>query len=187
MKLLELFCGTKWVWKQFNKHGFKTYSIDILKKYWPSETIDILNFDYKKFKPYYFDVIWASPPCTEYWIAKTRGVRDFKTADWFVKRTIKIINYLKPKIWFIENPRTGYLKDRIFMKNLPYIDVDYCMYGFKNKKPTRIWTNLKMTEPKNKLCNHTEKHELWTQRITNINDRYRLPPRLINDFLYNIL
>jgi len=33
MKLLELFCETKWIWKIFDKYDFETYSIDIIKKY----------------------------------------------------------------------------------------------------------------------------------------------------------
>jgi len=186
MRLLELFCGTKSVSKQFNKHDFKTYSIDIMKKFKPTELVNIMDFNYKKFKPYYFDVIWASPPCTEYSIAKTIGKRDIKTANSFVKKTIKIINYLKPKYWFIENPRTGLLKEQIFMHNLPFFDVDYCMYGFPNKKPTRIWSNLKMNYEPPKLCNHTEKHKISTQDISRLEDRYKLPPKLINSFLNNI-
>ena len=51
------------------------------------------------------------------------------------------------------------------MKNLPYIDVDYCAYGFPNKKPTRIWTNLKMNAEQPKLCAHKgEKHKINTER-----------------------
>lgn len=76
MRLLELFCGTKSVSKVFNKYNFQTYSIDIMKKYEPAEIINILDFDYKKFKPGYFHVILASPPCTEYSIAKTRAPRE---------------------------------------------------------------------------------------------------------------
>lgn len=187
MRLLELFCGTKSISKVFNKRGFKTYSLDILKKYEPDEIANILDFNYKKFKPHYFNVIWASPPCTEYSIAKTRGVRNIKQANKFVKRTLKIIEYLKPDFYFIENPRTGYLKEQPFMKNLKYFDVDYCRYGFKNKKPTRIWSNLIFNNPINKLCNHKGSHELSTQDITSLNDRYKIPRLLVIDILKNII
>jgi len=43
-----------------------------------------------------------------------------------LRKTQEIIEYLKPKIWFIENPATGKMKD--FMKDIPHHDVDYCMY-----------------------------------------------------------
>lgn len=112
-------------------------------------TCDILKWSYKDYAPGQFDIIWASPPCTEYSIAKSRGVRDLELADKIVKRTLKIIKYLQPKIWFLENPQTGMLKDRGMMKNIPYYDVCYCKYGYPYKKPTRIWTNLKDFKPLN--------------------------------------
>lgn len=186
MKLLELFCGTKSVSKVFNKFNFKTYSIDIMKKYEPTEIINILDFNYKKFKPGYFHVIWASPPCTEYSIAKTRAPRDIKTANKFVKKTLKIINYLKPLYWFIENPRTGYLKEQPFIKHLPFIDVDYCAYGFPYKKPTRIWTNLITNHIKPKLCEHKNNHKTNVQSLS-LDEKYRIPPKLIKDLLNNII
>ena len=55
----------------------------------------------------YFDVIWSSPPCTEYSKAKTTGIRKIEYANSIVLKTIEIINYLNPKSFIIENPRTG--------------------------------------------------------------------------------
>ena len=37
------------------------------------------------------------------------------------------------------------------MNGLPYFDVDYCKYGMKFRKRTRIWTNLKTWKPQ-PLC-----------------------------------
>ena len=39
---------------------------------------DILDWDFRAYEPKSFDFIWASPPCTEYSIAKTTGVRDIE-------------------------------------------------------------------------------------------------------------
>ena len=40
---------------------------------------DIMDRDYKAFfEPGHFDVIWSSPPCQEYSIAKSIGVRKMK-------------------------------------------------------------------------------------------------------------
>ena len=57
-------------------------------------------------------------------------------------KTIEIIHYFRPKIWFIENPQTGLLKQQPFMDKFDYYDVDYCKYGFNYRKRTRLWTNL---------------------------------------------
>ncbi|MFM7979844.1 MAG: hypothetical protein ACKPKO_11055, partial [Candidatus Fonsibacter sp.] len=36
---------------------------------------DIMDWDYTTYSPHEFKVVWASPPCTEYNMAKTTGVR----------------------------------------------------------------------------------------------------------------
>ncbi len=42
-------------------------------------------------------------------------------------RTEDIIDYFKPKHYFIENPKSGKMKDYCYR---PYYDVSYCQYGF---------------------------------------------------------
>ena len=106
----------------------------------PDICMDILQWNYKDYEK--FDVIWASPNCKEYSISKTRAPRDMESADKLVLKVLEIIEYFKPKYFFIENPYTGYLKSREFMKDIPYYRVDYCRYGFDYKKNTAIWTNL---------------------------------------------
>tara|TARA_R110000823_G_scaffold142872_1_gene272925 strand:- start:351 stop:731 length:381 start_codon:yes stop_codon:yes gene_type:complete len=64
--------------------------------------------------------------------------------DKLVKRTLEIINYFNPDVWFMENPQSGKLKDREYMKDIPFYDVDYCKYSdWGYRKRTRIWTNKK--------------------------------------------
>lgn len=100
------------------------------------------------------DVIWASPPCTSYSIAAISHhrkknvetgsldpVSDFaKLSDELVKHTLELIKELKPKYWFIENPRGG-MRKMDFMQGLPRYTVTYCQYGDTRMKPTDIWTN----------------------------------------------
>ena len=73
-------------------------------------------------------MVWASPICTHYSRARTtaKTPRDFVWADSLVLKALEIIEYFKPRYWFIENPQTGLLKTRPFMLDLPYTDVDYC-------------------------------------------------------------
>lgn len=151
-RLLELFSGTKSVSTAVEKMFDEVVSIDIVDKYKPTEVVDILEWNYKKYPSGYFDCIWASPPCTEYSRLKqnTGMVTDLEKADTIVLKVFEIIDYFNPKKWWIENPQTGILKDRFFMDSLPYYDVDYCCYSdWGYKKRTRIWTNIDFIP---KLC-----------------------------------
>ncbi len=203
MRLLELFAGTKSVSKALQNQFDEIISVDILQKFNPSFVADILTWNYKQYPEGYFDVIWASPPCTEYSKAKTRGERNFLLADSIVKKTIEILEYFKPDKWFLENPESGKLKDREFMLGIPFVDVDYCQYGKDYRKRTRIWTNIEYT---GKLCNKTTcskikdgKHLMscgngythdtkttsiysgkkYTERIMSIEEKYSIPSQLI--------
>ena len=53
-------------------------------------------------------------------------VRDMENADKLVRKTLEIIEYLRPEKWWIENPRNGYLRTRGILDNYPYVDLDYC-------------------------------------------------------------
>ena len=109
---------------------------------------DILQWKYKKYPVKYWDMIWASPPCVEYSIAKQTGVRKIEEANEIVMKTLEIIKYFKPRVWFIENPQTGLLKKQSFMEGLSYFDIDYCKYGMPYRKRTRLWTNLENWTPR---------------------------------------
>ena len=150
MRLLELFSGTGSVGNVFKEHGWEVVSLD---RDLPADiSTDILYWDYvnSPYPPKHFDVIWASPPCTEYSIAKTKGVRNIDLANSIVVRTLVIIRHFDPTIYFVENPQTGLLKYQPFMSQLPYNDVDYCKYGMPYRKRTRVWNNCTAFE--SNLC-----------------------------------
>ena len=146
--------------------------------------------------------MWASPPCTEYSRAKTSGVRHIDYANSIVKNTIEIINYFQPRIFLIENPHTGLLKEQDFMNDFDYYDVDYCKYGFDYRKRTRLWTNLKSWKPRplcKKDCNsmignrHKETAQRlpckgrWNEQRKKTQDElYRIPEELIYDIFLNL-
>ena len=165
MRVLELFSGTGSVGKCCESLGWETISVDLLLP--ADHQIDIMDFDYKQYSKDYFDIIWASPPCTEYSNLKSCLLgkkmkngeiyskeimeKNMIESDKLVSKTLEIINYFDCYYWFMENPQTGRLKNRDVVKGLNYYDVDYCMYSdWGYKKRTRIWTNKK--DWNNLLC-----------------------------------
>ena len=162
MKVLEIFSGTGSVKKICDIYGWDCVSIDITDKLGHVDyKEDILKFDYKaEFEVGQFDFIWASPPCASFssmlYIHKhidiEKRMKDIGLP--LLNKTREIIDYLKPKYYCIENPKTGRMKR--FITDLPYYDVCYCRYGYSYKKPTRIWTNIPNFNAL--YCNHKGKH-----------------------------
>mgnify|MGYP003675123253 CR=1 FL=1 len=161
IKVLELFSGTRSIGKCCDALGWTSISVDMIMD--ATHKCDIMDFDYKQYPKDYFDIVWASPPCTSFsllqgsWIGRCKRVdgvlveftedqrqKDMIEGDKIVKKTLEIINYFKCEYWFVENPQSGKLKDRDYMRDLPYYDVDYCKYSdWGYRKRTRIWTNKK--------------------------------------------
>ena len=152
MRILELFSGSGSIGQVFRSEGWEVVSLDSDVKTDAVIKADILEWDPSVFPVGHFDVVWASPCCTQYSCAR-RGAktpRNLDLADSLVKRSLEIIAYFEPRVWFIENPETGLLKTRPFMEGLPFSDVDYCCFSeWGYRKRTRIWTNSGFT---GKLC-----------------------------------
>lgn len=199
MKVLELFKGSGSITNYYKDNKeVEVISLDIVKKYNPTICSDIMNFDYKQFDIGHFDIIWASPECKIFsilqntWIGRKWKSREHLTEEQkkhskFINKTIEIIDYLKPKYYFIENPNSSKIWDFIENKNYTkdFVIADYCQFGYKYKKPTKILTNKKL---ENVRCKCIGKHEikmgaLGTQKTTLL-ERYSLPPKLL-DYLLN--
>ena len=207
VRVLELFSGTGSVGKVCEEFNYEVVSLDL-----ENATINtnILDWDYKKdFNEGDFDIIWASPPCHKFsklrscWIGKTLKqfgdtivTKEMLENDMIenglpiVYKTLEIIEYFKPKTFFIENPKTGRMKE--FLTQLNYYDVDYCQYStWGYKKSTRIWTNLEGFTPK--ICNENcinkigNRHKIDVSReISDIKLRYRIPYKLIRELFRSI-
>lgn len=151
-----MFSGTQSIARAFRDAGHSTFTIENDQRHpgidWYADILEVTADDIVR-RFWYPDVIWASPPCTTYSIAaishhRTReddgNLAPKSTAamvgDKLVQQALHLISELRPRYWFIENPRGGLRKMR-FMAGLPRHTVTYCQYGDFRMKPTDIWTN----------------------------------------------
>jgi hypothetical protein len=89
--------------------GYEVQAVDLLLGR------DIFDFDYKA----YSNVVGiiSHPPCTEFALSGARWWKDkpatlLEKAVRLVEIVIEIVNYHKPRFWFIENP-TGRMEDYV--------------------------------------------------------------------------
>lgn len=170
IRMLELFKGTGSIGKAVGRIAphVQVISLDLESKYNPTIVSDIMDWDYKIYPPGYFDMIWASPPCTYYSSMQNFGSKKREAgwlegkraeSDLIIKRVLDIVNYYQPRKFLMENPQTGYLKSRDIMQGLTWTDCTYCMYGYPYKKQTRFWgTTEGLTL---KLCNRQNRCTSW--------------------------
>ena len=195
-QVLDLFSGTGSVAAVFRKMGYQVTTVDLDPKTKPDVQADVLTWKYRKmFRPGDFNVIFASPPCTEYSQALTTRPREMEEADKIVRKTLEIIKYLRHEKWFLENPSTGYLKTRGLLNQVDSIKVDYCRFSpWGYRKPTQIWGTVQGLQ--NEQCegahcpNKTEQTELdgslrrrhrvkLEGSIVPLKEKNRIPTRLV--------
>lgn len=152
-----MFAGTRSIGRAFERRGHDVFSVEWNKDFknislykdiselTAQEIIDSFG------RP---DIIWASPDCTTFSIAAISHhrrkneetgnldpVSDYaKFCDKVDTHVLDLIRELKPKYWFIENPRGG-MRKMTWMQGLLRYTVTYCQYGDNRMKPTDIWTN----------------------------------------------
>ena len=152
---MDLFSGTGSVGKVFRDMGYEVITVDFDGRRKPSIVADVTIWQYwKAFPPRHFDVVACCPPCTEFSRAMTSRPRDLSKANKALKTALDIVDRLQPTLWFLENPRTGVLKDREYMQGIPYVDLDYCMFSkWGYQKPTLIWGSPAMKKLAHVECN----------------------------------
>ena len=182
MKVLELFSGTHSIGVVAKEFNFDVVSLDRdldakskIYNYTSPHHIkqDILKWDYKKdFKQGDFDIITASPVCLFWSCLRNCWIgRKLKNSDEIVSKAtlqrdidlygkpmvdkvFEIIDYFKPKYYWIENPTSSsmwkYIKSKWdFDKNERFLNFDYCKYSdWGYRKPTTFLTNIPNIIPK---------------------------------------
>lgn len=195
MNALELFCGTKSFGKEAVKRNINVVSLDFDKQHQPTICVDILKWDYTIYPRGFFHIIWASPDCTS-WSIMTHKHRTLKEGmtpktdtavigEKLICKTLEIIKYFQPFIYFIENPR-GRLRHYPLMDIIPHrTTLYYSNYGWHFVKPTDIWSNVELwEETRDRSVKTTNMKKLKGEnKIT----RSRIPQGLINKILDHIL
>ena len=198
MKVLELFSGTGVLSAAFNERGHRTLTVD-----WSGDPDIFRDISYLEAKELikrfgHPDVIWASPDCTTYSVASIAHHRDgtrpktlyARNCDLTNAHVCDLIRELKPKVWFIENPRGMMRKMPFILKLMADTDgrrhtVTYCQYGERRQKPTDIFTNHPDPQFKPPCRRGDPCHEAaprgsrtGTQGIRGKRDRAKLPDEL---------
>ena len=208
LKILELFAGTRSIGKAFEARGHEVFSVEWDKNFEDIDLYkDISTLSAKDILRLFGepDIIWASPDCSTYSIAaishhriqqeggNLEPVSDYaKFCDMTNKHVLDLINELKPRFYFIENPRGG-LRKMDFMKGLYRYTVTYCQYELdkpveqRRMKPTDIWTNHPDPQFKPMCKNGDPCHaraprgaKTGTQGLKNSKERSIIPEQLCN-------
>ena len=112
MNTLDIFSGMEGWSQPWKERGHQVTTVDINEGFNPTIVADVEMLPIELLKargPY--DVIMASPPCTEF--SKASMPKSWKSVQRFgcnpdtklLKRTLEIIKELNPKFWIIENVR----------------------------------------------------------------------------------
>ena len=146
--MLDLFSGEKGACSaMLEDSDWEVVTVEINPEQYPTICKDILELEIEDLPHTEFDLIWASPPCTafsmaslsHYWVKINDTFLPKKPESIMylnlVYKTLHLINELKPKWWFMENPR-GLLQKFI---GEPSGWITYCQYGDTAMKPTNLW------------------------------------------------
>ncbi len=202
MKVLELFAGTRSIGREFQSRGHEVFAVEWDRKFADIDlyadvgTLSANDVLGRFGRP---DVIWASPDCASYSVAALGHHRDginpkteyARFCDKVNEHMVDLILELKPRYWFVENPRA-------MMRKMPFIErlmrlgggtmhtVTYCQYGERRMKPTDIFTNHPSPHFRPPCRNGDPCHdraprgskESGTQAIRGSMDRARIPAAL---------
>lgn len=203
MNILELFAGSRSIGKAAERQGHEVFSTDLNDFDGIDYVCDVLMFDLSvvPFKP---NVVWASPPCTGFSVAAighhwTGGAGAYipktetaRLGIQLLRETLRIIDEIKPAVWFIENPR-GLMRKMPDLQGMQRHTVTYCQYGDTRMKPTDIWTNSKTWQPRPMCKNGAPCHEAaprgsrtGTQGLKNNYERSKIPADLCSEIIASL-
>lgn len=134
--ILSLFdCSGVWS-GPYRKAGYNVIQVDI------QQGVDVMTFDHLSIGQVHG--ILAACPCTEFsragarwWAAKDASGETAQSVA-LVKRTLQIIDDLKPAWWALENP-VGRIHTLVPDLGKPLLKFDPCDFGEPYTKRTHLW------------------------------------------------
>jgi len=143
-RVLDLFCGLGGFSQAFEASDrWAVTTVDIDPEFDPDIEADVFELRPSDFDGA-FDIVLASPPCTQFSIAASRFYRfadgepqTDAAADALalVHHTVGVIHGLAPRYWLLENP-VGKLRQ---VWQPPDATLTQCQYGRAIRKPTDLW------------------------------------------------
>jgi len=115
--MLDVCCGLKGASEAMLRLGWEVITIDSDPAFAPDICVDIRNWHYQGKRP---DLVWCSPPCTEFSRMAMPWLHPDKAPDLSVYLACKrIIREAKPVYWIIENVKGS----------VPYFGQYSCVQG----------------------------------------------------------
>jgi len=98
--MLDLFSGMGGASEAMIDRGWDVIRLDIEEKFKPDLVGDIKRLPLKEYKP---DLIWGSPPCTEFTKSWMPWCEDIDPDMSLVEAFYTVVDEIKPKWWILEN------------------------------------------------------------------------------------
>lgn len=202
--LLELFSGTGSIGKVFQAAGWTVTSVDLRADFQPTIVCDALELQPAQIEGR-VDVVWASPPCTDYSRARTtaKTPRNLELSDKLVRVGIDLARHFGAPL-FMENPMSM-LQGRQIVQPLRMELIDYCKYGETDwpdawpklyRKRTMVFCWGHDWQPARPLCRKDcigsdgKRHIEQAQRVktagargNRLEELYAIPPALPRELL----
>jgi len=101
LQMIDLCSGLGGASQAMKDRGWNIITLDNNNRFNPDICLDVRKIPYMKLP---FDLIWASPPCTEFARAWLPWIKTDKEPDMSIaKACLRIIQTMQPRYWIIEN------------------------------------------------------------------------------------